>query len=293
MIKVKQFLDAIDEVNSIISGALSMESAVNQIVRALGQIAGVLNCAIYFASDEPDHLLDFGSDGSSVIGEQAILLSERALRERQLLWEEQGIGGASQGSDTIIVIAAPIVFAETSKGVLTVIKEVSVAATSEKAVAADLIFAGIISDLLAHAHQIFSSENHTRTIVNSIGVSDVLVQGVSFSTQIRGNSKAIRKVFEQILQVAPSTTTALILGESGVGKELVADAIHRNSGRADRSFVKLNCAALPESLLESEIFGHEKGSFTGAISQKKGRFELAHGGTLFLDEIGEISLATY
>jgi Nif-specific regulatory protein len=109
---------------------------------------------------------------------------------------------------------------------------------------------------------------------------------------IIGNSRAIRDVFDQIAQVLKSDTTVLILGESGVGKELVANAIHENSVRKDNPFVKINCAALPATLLESELFGHEKGAFTGAIAQKKGRFEMANGGTLMLDEIGDTSLAT-
>jgi Nif-specific regulatory protein len=106
-----------------------------------------------------------------------------------------------------------------------------------------------------------------------------------------GESQVMRQVYEQVGQVARTNATALLRGESGTGKELVAHAIHHNSPRAAQPFVKLNCAALPDALFESELFGHERGAFTGAHSRKKGRFELAHGGTLFLDEIGELSLA--
>ena len=105
---------------------------------------------------------------------------------------------------------------------------------------------------------------------------------------IIGNSRNIREIFNTINKVAPTKASILITGESGVGKELVADAIHDLSSRKDKPLIKVHCAALSASLLESELFGHEKGAFTGAISQKKGRFELASGGTLFLDEIGEI-----
>lgn len=111
-------------------------------------------------------------------------------------------------------------------------------------------------------------------------------------TELVGESKAILDVIAQVGMVAPTNTTVLVRGESGVGKELVARSIHFNSKRREGPFVCLNCAALPETLLESELFGHEKGSFTGATDQKKGKFEVAHKGSIFLDEIGEMTLAT-
>ena len=107
---------------------------------------------------------------------------------------------------------------------------------------------------------------------------------------IVGKSDALHKVLEQIAIVAPTDSTVLLHGETGTGKELIAKAIHNLSSRRDRPFVRINCAAIPSGLLESELFGHEKGAFTGALMQKKGRFELADHGSLFLDEIGDISL---
>jgi transcriptional regulator with GAF, ATPase, and Fis domain len=107
---------------------------------------------------------------------------------------------------------------------------------------------------------------------------------------IVGDSPALSHVLGQIAQVAPTDSTVLILGETGTGKELVARAIHEAGGRRDRPLVKLNCAALPRELVESELFGHEKGAFTGALQQRRGRFEAADGGTLFLDEVGELPL---
>src|SRR6267142_681830 len=109
--------------------------------------------------------------------------------------------------------------------------------------------------------------------------------------QVVGKSAALEAVFEQVQCVAPTDSTVLIQGETGTGKELIARAIHNISSRCGRSFVKLNCAAIPLDLLESELFGHEKGAFTGAIAQKVGRFELADKGTLFLDEVGDIPSA--
>lgn len=109
-------------------------------------------------------------------------------------------------------------------------------------------------------------------------------------TNIIGNSNKMREVFQMITQVSKSNATVLVRGESGTGKELVANSIHYNSLRANQPFVKINCAALPANLIESELFGHEKGAFTGAVSQKKGKFELAHKGTIFLDEIGSVDL---
>jgi formate hydrogenlyase transcriptional activator len=108
--------------------------------------------------------------------------------------------------------------------------------------------------------------------------------------EIIGDEPAFRRVLDQVATVAPTDASVMILGETGTGKELIARAIHDLSGRRERTFVKLNCAAIPTGLLESELFGHEKGAFTGAIAQKVGRFELAHKGTLFLDEVGDIPL---
>jgi Nif-specific regulatory protein len=107
-----------------------------------------------------------------------------------------------------------------------------------------------------------------------------------------GNSNAMKVVYEQISQVAKSNATVLLRGESGTGKEMIANAIHYNSLRSKKPLIKINCAALPETLIEAELFGHEKGAFTGADRQKRGRFELADGGTLFLDEIGDLPLQT-
>ena len=106
--------------------------------------------------------------------------------------------------------------------------------------------------------------------------------------EIIGGNSGLRNVMEMVLQVAPLSNTVLLMGETGTGKEVIANAIHFASSRKDGPFIKVNCGAIPDSLIDSELFGHEKGAFTGAVSEKRGRFERANGGTLFLDEIGEL-----
>jgi two-component system response regulator HydG len=135
-----------------------------------------------------------------------------------------------------------------------------------------------------------ASQSRDLLIENEL-LRDQLGEKYDFSN-IVGNSAAMKAIFDQIRQVADTHAGVLIQGESGTGKELVANAIHAHSSRCDRPFVKVSCAALPETLLESELFGHERGAFTGALEQRKGRFELADGGTLFLDEIAEMSPGT-
>jgi formate hydrogenlyase transcriptional activator len=126
--------------------------------------------------------------------------------------------------------------------------------------------------------------------VNRVALSEQDVRKGRFD-QIIGDSLALKSALAEVERVAPTDATVLILGETGTGKELVARAIHKISPRCHRPFVSLNCSAIPHDLLESELFGHEKGAFTGAIAQKIGRFEMANTGTLFLDEIGDIPLA--
>jgi formate hydrogenlyase transcriptional activator len=114
----------------------------------------------------------------------------------------------------------------------------------------------------------------------------------SMFEEIVGSSEALRKVLAQVAKVAPVDSTVLILGETGTGKELIARAIHKRSKRSSRAFIRVNCAAIPQSLIASELFGHEKGAFTGALQRRLGRFELADGGTIFLDEIGDLPAET-
>jgi formate hydrogenlyase transcriptional activator len=144
-----------------------------------------------------------------------------------------------------------------------------------------------LTDLGSLAAKSFPNESGVEDERLYLGSEDIAECGFE---GIIGKSPAIPKVLEQVAIVAPTDSTVLLHGETGTGKELIADAIHKLSSRRARSFVRMNCAAIPSGLLESELFGHEKGAFTGALMQRKGRFELADGGSLFLDEIGDISL---
>jgi Nif-specific regulatory protein len=151
----------------------------------------------------------------------------------------------------------------------------------------------IISSMIAQAVRLrqAAQEERQKLVEENRRLQDQLKDKFRPSNII-GNSKQMQDVYDQIAQVCRSQTTVLIRGESGTGKELVAHAIHYNSPRAAKPFVRVNCAALPETLVESELFGHEKGAFTGALTTRQGRFEAANGGTIFLDEVGDFSPAT-
>ncbi len=171
--------------------------------------------------------------------------------------------------------------------------EVELAFRSDRNYDRTMKFYGVVGSMLAQALKMQSllEADRQRLVNENDRLRDELRERYDFS-HILGTSGAMRQVCEQVVQVARTNTTVLIRGESGTGKELIAQAIHYNSLRARQAFVKVSCGALPETLIESELFGYEKGAFTGAEQRKKGRFELADSGTLLLDEIGDINLAT-
>jgi Nif-specific regulatory protein len=154
-------------------------------------------------------------------------------------------------------------------------------------------FVGVVASMIGQAvkvHRLIEADRQ-RLVDENTNLRLELKERFDFSNLV-GTSGPMRQVQEQVAQVAPTATTVLLRGESGTGKELIAHDIHYNSPRAKKPFIKVSCAALPHDLLESELFGYEKGAFTGAHGSKKGRFEIANGGTLFLDEIGELNLGT-
>jgi Nif-specific regulatory protein len=185
------------------------------------------------------------------------------------------------------LILSPLVLGDKTIGVLAAItldKKKERLATSILGLAASMIAQSLRIERAVHGER-------QKLIDENVHLRQELKEKHDFS-HIVGTSNPMKQVYDQVSQVARSNATVLLRGESGTGKEMIANAIHYNSLRSKRPLVKINCAALPETLIESELFGHEKGAFTGAERFKKGRFEMAEGGTLFLDEIGDLPLQT-
>ena len=176
-------------------------------------------------------------------------------------------------------ICVPIMYDDRVVGVLSADKVIREIDSQDD----DIGFLSEVANLIAQAVHMRAVEEDNRRLKSIIGRSQ------RPSCDLVGNSKEMKEVFGQIFQVADSNATVLIHGETGTGKELVARAIHRNSPRSSGPFVEVNCAAMPDTLIESELFGHERGAFTGAHQRRSGRFEEANGGTIFLDEVGELS----
>lgn len=179
-------------------------------------------------------------------------------------------------------LCVPIIYDSRVVGVLSADKMTRRVVNIER----ELAILSSVAELIAKAVQMRALEEENRRLLRVVGRA-----GRLGATDIIGHSRAMQEVFGLISQVADSNITVLIHGETGTGKELVAREIHRQSQRREGPMVCVNCAAIPDTLMESELFGHEKGAFTGALQKRKGRFEEAHGGTIFLDEVGELSAA--
>jgi len=224
-----------------------------------------------------------------------VMSSGQALVVRDIAEEpalnEQRLAGIRSGQKDLKVayICVPIKFGDEIVGALSVERVLD----GRAHLSSDRRLLSLIANVIA---QTVHSHRYTQEKLSALQRENERLQEqieTSFRPEnILGNSNAMRSVFLHIEQVASSATTVLIRGESGVGKELVARALHEQSPRKGKAFVKFNCAALPESIIESELFGHEKGAFTGALAMRKGRFEIADGGTIFLDEIGDLSPPT-
>jgi len=183
--------------------------------------------------------------------------------------------------DELSFLCVPITYEDRVVGILSADKWHK----NVKSLDGELLIMSAVAELIAKAVHILALEEENRRLRRLVN------QGKSPSASIIGHSKAMQEVFGLIRHVADSGTTVLIVGETGTGKELVARAIHENSPRRKGPLIQVNCAALPDTLIESELFGFEKGAFTGAVQRHRGRFEEAHGGTIFLDEVSELSAA--
>jgi Nif-specific regulatory protein len=199
--------------------------------------------------------------------------------------EEHSLDFLDDGEAELLLVSLPLLLSDRSVGSISVALDNPETAADEEILKLIEIASGMIARTLRVEN--FEREESRKLQEENSHLKQELKEKYDFSNLI-GNSSPMRQVYEHVAQVARSNATVLLRGESGTGKEMIAHAIHYNSLRSKRPFVKVNCAALPDSLIESELFGHEKGAFTGADRLKKGRFEIADGGTLFLDEIGDL-----
>ena len=195
----------------------------------------------------------------------------------------------TQRRDDVTFLCVPITLDGGTVGTLAIEQRYLPGRDGDRTVSALRITAAMVAQAL-RIQRLVDAERR-RLLEENTQLRQELRQHYDF-THLIGNSGPMRRVFEEVSQVVGTTATVLIRGESGTGKELIAHALHQHSPRAGKPFVRVNCAALPETLVESELFGYERGAFTGAQARRKGRFELADGGTLFLDEIGELSPST-
>ena len=205
------------------------------------------------------------------------------------LGNDAGLQFLSFGTGTKVLVAVPVVVRGSTAGLVAIGFGPAAKVAENDVIKLLRVLAGLIGQAMRIEQTV--NEQSQKLIEENSYLKQELKEKYEFSHLI-GNSSPMRQVYDQATQVARSNATVLLRGESGTGKELIANSIHYNSLRSKRPFVKVSCAALPGSLIESELFGHEKGAFTGAVTRKKGLLELAEGGTLFIDEIGDLPLQT-
>ena len=305
-------LTSLLDVSQALSSPVNMKSAFHRVLELLERYHGTGRSAIELLDDDGRRLHLQASVGlrgqqsDAPLGGQLAqrvfdsgrpvvvprVSSEPALAEQRF---DSGSGRRARSvrntaeSDERTFIAVPIQQSRKCYGVLAV----ELAFKTDRNYDRTVKFYGVVASMLAQALKMQSllDADRRRLVDENVRLRDELRERYDFS-HILGTSGAMRQVCEQVMKVARTNTTVLVRGESGTGKELIAQAIHYNSLRTRKAFVKVSCAALPDTLIESELFGYEKGAFTGAEQRKKGRFELADGGTLLLDEIGDINPAT-
>jgi Nif-specific regulatory protein len=291
------------EVSQALSGTLNLKSALHRVLESLAKHHSAVRSMVTLLGDDGELTVE-ASDGldkpaQSVryrVGEGItgrVVETGKPVVVPRVSQEPEFLNRASRRSELsreeLSFLCVPILLNRTAVGAL----GVDLRFKSDRDYDRSIKFLGVVASMIAQALKIQRAieEERQRLLAENTHLRQELRERYDFSNII-GTSGPVREMYEQVAQVAQTNTTVMIRGESGTGKELIAHAIHYNSLRAKKPFVKVSCGALPESLIESELFGYEKGAFTGAQARKKGRFELAEGGTIFLDEIGDINLGT-
>ena len=295
-------LSTLLEVSQALSGTLNLKSSMQRVIQILIRHHGVVRGMVTLLREGELHVeASEGFDdrartvsfkvGEGITGQ--VVQSGKPIVVPRVSKEPEFLNRMPRRAELprheLSFICVPIVVQRSTVGTLAV----DLKFKPERDYESSMKFFGIVSSMIAQALNVqrLVEEERRRLVDENTHLRQELRERYDFSNII-GTSGPTRLMYEQVAQVAQTNTTVLIRGESGTGKELIAHAIHYNSLRAKKPFVKVSCAALPDSLIESELFGYEKGAFTGAHARKKGRFELAEGGTLFLDEIGDINLST-
>jgi Nif-specific regulatory protein len=298
-----QRLSTLLDVSQALSGTLNLKASLHRVLevladqyRAVRGLVALLDANGALHIEASDGMGDSSRPVSYEVGEGITgrvvqsgkpIVVPRVSREPAFL--HRAARRPELANEELSFICVPIVLNRRAVGALAIDLKFDPERTFNRSVK----FLGVVASMIAQAIKIHRliDEDKRRLVDENTHLRQELRERYDFSNLV-GSSGPMRQLYEQVAQVAGTNTTVLIRGESGTGKELIAHAIHYNSLRANKPFVKVSCAALPESLIESELFGYEKGAFTGAEARKKGRFELAEGGTLFLDEIGDVNLAT-
>jgi Nif-specific regulatory protein len=296
-------IESLYEISKLIGTATSLEKTLSAILHILHQILNMQRATLVLLDQTGKQLCIRASYGLSpeeqrrgvynldegIIGKvftTALPFVVPDIHKEPLFLNKTG-ARPQFGKEQISFIGVPVIISHRQAGVLTVDRLFGPEISFEEDVKFLAIVATLVVQFLELHDEITLKEedllDENRSLKAELG-------SIYNRHNIIGNSKAMHDVLTVVEKVAPTKATVLLLGESGTGKELVARAIHQASPRKEKSFIKINCAALPENLLESELFGHERGVFTGALSARKGRFELADGGTIFLDEIGEMDI---
>ncbi|MDR3055943.1 MAG: nif-specific transcriptional activator NifA [Zoogloeaceae bacterium] len=292
-------MEALYNVSQVLSRSLDYRETIAEVLRILDEDAGLTRGLVSVVEPDGSLLVQLvrGADdeqfeavryqpGEGIIG--YVLEKDRAIISSRVGDDRRFVNKMGIYDPNLPIIALPIKAAGSLKGVFAV----QPAIEDDPLLDDRAHFLEMIANLVGQSLRLsLQVEQEKRSVLEERDLLRRAVRHQHGFDSVVGRSAAMRRIFEQVRLVSKWNTTVLIRGETGTGKELVANAIHYNSPRARGPLVKLNCAALPENLLESELFGHERGSFTGAVGSRKGRFEQADGGTLFLDEIGEISPA--